>query len=359
MQIQPTAAPGFYSLLDNNGSEVDLYVSSSAAGQALLCDSIPVGHAFQDALATAVADALKSLLATDDLVKQELTSQSPDVLYILRGGLNFGLHSRLEQLVGRPCRVSFVSSARTVIDGQVLITDDAYRKIEIEEATSVVIADIAATGTTFLHALSLLADDPRFGTVRRVVAILIATQQAVSNITAGVNELRRTGKLGSDCRITIVSLEGIFSVYQGSQDLEYHLDRTDFIRKDAVLAPEFMQASIVQRVPLLERCVIYDGGTRGFFGLAHLQSLGDYWSRTCELFALDETALARHLFSKNDLAQYQTDFKEWRRRSTTWAKIDDDALMPLYRAGRSLGEGSLEPLLAQCMAHRDAINSTF
>lgn len=276
-----------------------IFVSTSAFGRRLLCDSTLVGDAFRTELRQACRQAVADLLATDAELAGALTGGAADVLTILRGGLNFGLHSVVEQATGRPCRVSFLSSQRAVRAGAAVVTSDEYRRIGLTNSSVLFIGDITATGRTVTNALTVLTDGTGPATLpQRIVLVTIGTMQAAEWIGRFVQQFGDPG--GSVPEIIVIALEGLFGVYQQMYDLALHLDLTDFIRRGGLITPEFRLASNQDPIHLLERCVIYDGGLRGFAPGDHLRDLREYWTGLVAELSARPTLIDHHLRIKND-----------------------------------------------------------
>ncbi|MFG2051691.1 hypothetical protein ACGFIW_30200 [Micromonospora sp. NPDC048935] len=297
-----------------------------------------VGAAFQDLLRRCCVEALGALLRHDASLAEALAATPADVLYILRGGLNFGLHGVLEELSGRPCRVSFLSSQRSVERGRPVVTGDDYRRFDLVGSGVLCIGDIAATGRTLDNAISLLAAAEPPLLPPRVVVVVIGTVDAVRRLDELAAQLALTNPA---TRLTVVALEGLFGLYRSSYGLAFHLDQTDFVRRDGVLAPEFRADSVHDPIALLERCVVYDGGLRGFSPAEHLRGLLDYWAALCTEFAAEPALIQQHIKVKNDFsAIVAADHADDRGGSVPAARPLDSTTV-----------------LAQCCAHRDRIKS--
>ncbi|GAB2936894.1 hypothetical protein GCM10027280_26220 [Micromonospora polyrhachis] len=334
MRLEQTGRDGFYRV--RSAAPLRLFVSSSPAGRRLLCDPTLVGTAFQATLRQACERAVTDLLQAEPSVTEALVDVLPDVLYILRGGLNFGLHEVVEQVLGRPCRVSFMSSRREVRDGRAVVTGDEYRQIDLGGASVLFVGDIAATGQTITNALTVLGGQGGDGAfASHVVIVTIGTRAAAERISTLLGE--STGAPRG--LVTMVALEGLFGVYQQEYDLALHLDQTDFIPRGGLISPEFRAASARDPVHLLERCVIYDGGLRGFAPGAHLRHLLDYWEMLCAAFAENHDLIGRHLAGKNDHLPSGVDLIE----------VDDELVS-------RLDYGSI---LGRCYAHRDRIRRAY
>ncbi|MCB0337653.1 MAG: hypothetical protein KDD62_15160 [Bdellovibrionales bacterium] len=139
-----------------------------------------------------------------------------------------------------------------------------------------------ATGTSLAYAL------------REVGRSLQAVDSQVSGIlffTIGGNKsleiLERHYEeffAGSGIPIVIVYFEGIFTVPDESTALSIKLPGTDLVRLQALMAPEFISFQKKHALYPLERCAIYDAGSRAFDVRHYLDDVLEYW-REVEKFA--------------------------------------------------------------------------
>ncbi|MER7168338.1 hypothetical protein ABT336_20015 [Micromonospora sp. NPDC000207] len=242
---------------------------------------------------------MTDLAAVDPGLADALAGTTPDVLTILRGGLNFDLPGVVEQVTGRPCRVSFLSSRRAIRAGDAVVTSDEYRRIDLAGSSVLFIGDITATGRTVTNALTVLADvvGPE-ALPPRIVLVTIGTMRAVERIDQFVRRLGQANR--SVPEVTVIALEGLFGIYEQTYGLALHLDQTDFVRRGGLITPEFTTASRLDPVSGLERCVIYDGGLRGFSPGEHLGELREYWTRLVAAFSARPALVDLHRRVKTD-----------------------------------------------------------
>ena len=110
---------------------------------------------FQTLLSHGLHSIIKSLLLSETTqVSSLLRSYPVDVLYILRGGLNFDLHRNLYDVTKTLPEVSFLSSQRIINAQGFSIQEASYQKWSIQDDALLCIGDISATATTILHALN-------------------------------------------------------------------------------------------------------------------------------------------------------------------------------------------------------------
>ncbi|TXS73707.1 phosphoribosyltransferase [Streptomyces sp. me109] len=277
--LSATGVSGLYAL-GGHPYGLDIFVSTSPFGCSLLTCPEIVGSAYQATLRRAVQMGLESLCEFKPDVRTSLFDTSADILYLLRGGLNFGTHIAVEELTGRASRVHFLSVSRDLSGAEVRIVDDAYRRIDgISAGDNLVIADIAATGSTINRAVDIIVEqweappERAASTPWQVVFVVIATAESLPMIAAAVDRLRAARAV----RASIVLLEGLFRLHDpGAVDGCGGIG-TDFVRRNGIMAPEYLAACLQTPSSLFEGCVIYDGGQRGFSPTEHFAGVAKYW----------------------------------------------------------------------------------
>jgi hypothetical protein len=81
----------------------------------------------------------------------------------------------------------------------------------------------------------------------------------------------------------VVFFEGRFTVPDINTRLSIRLTGTDLLRYKALMAPEFVESQYEQPSYPLERCIIYDAGSRAFWIPEYVDDVMDYWRQTLEL----------------------------------------------------------------------------
>ncbi|MEU0209792.1 phosphoribosyltransferase [Streptomyces canus] len=283
LSLSVTGVSGLYAL-EGHSYELDVFISTSDFGCSLLTSPEIVGSAYQSMLRRAVQVGLESLCEFKPDVRTSMSDTSVDVLYFLRGGLNFGTHVAVEELTGRPSRVHFLSVSRDLSGVEVRIVDDAYRRIDgISSGNSLVIADIAATGSTINRAIDIIVEQRESlpecaaSTPWQVVFVLIATVESLPVIAAATDKLRAAFATARPVRASVVVLEGLFRLHDpGAVDGRGGIG-TDFVRRNGIMTPDYLAACLQTPSSLFEGCVIYDGGQRGFSPADHFAAVAEYW----------------------------------------------------------------------------------
>lgn len=352
-----TGSDGYYRL--SASAPIDAAVAHTAAGSALVCESTAVGVTYQRRLAEATRSALKMAADHDPALAADLDAAVPAALYVLRGGLNFAVHDALEELTGRACEVSFVTSERAVVAGAATVRDDGYRKYSLVPGSLLVLGDIAATGRTIINTLGhLVRDHPPASLPRRIVLVVIGTATFLDHLETFLSSAEGDLLVRSGCRISVLYLEGAFALYGGEPRLPGHVPGTDFVRAGAVLTPGAWTAAFRQPLAILERCVIYDGGARGFSPRAHLGRVRTYWARLDAAIRLDPGAVGRLLCAKIGMDVHLTSYDDW--KTILRCSAPENELSSAYSAARAMWRSARNgEIAAACAAHLTEIDRRY
>ncbi|WP_456294225.1 phosphoribosyltransferase [Streptomyces mirabilis] len=353
--LSATGVSGLYAL-GGHPYELDIFVSTSPFGCSLLTCPEIVGSAYQTTLRRAVQMGLESLCEFKPDVRTSLSDTSADILYLLRGGLNFGTHVAVEELTGRPSRVHFLSVSRDLSGAEVRIVDDAYRRIDgISAGDSLVIADIAATGSTIDRAVDIIVEqweplpERAASTPWQVVFVVIATAESLPAIAAAVDRLRAALAAARAVRASVVVLEGIFRLHDpGAVDGCGGIG-TDFVRRNGIMAPEYLAACLRTPSSLFEGCVIYDGGQRGFSPAEHFAGVAEYWDgleRRMRNAGKDEQ---RQLIEASDAPVADGRAEAY---ALPWASLPAETSEPVVRAMAEFAAGVDHAKIMTAFEHR-------
>jgi len=263
--------------------EVERLLFTSPETRAICNDPLVLGTEYTDMLRQTMIRLFTALgpseVGTEDRVS---------ILHILRGGLNFGLREALAKAHGwRRHSGAFISSQRAYEEKEGwYVTEDGYRKIALVSETDWVIADVVATGVSLGHSLRRLFDMSCAARkpIRRITFITIGgarAEQIISEIDSRCREAFQDHYLGA----RVIYVEGIFGVADEAKDSALHivLPGTDLLRHPAVLAPEFVVSQAEAPSYALERCTIYDAGSRAYDIAEYLHDVRGYWEKVLTL----------------------------------------------------------------------------
>lgn len=270
--------------ITGDDSLVRRYIASTPETRSICNDPFLVGVRYTSALRHACAETLFTLQAAKrfDLVERETT-----VLHILRGGLNFGIREALaEALHWNAHSSAFISAQRARSSENPedwYITENVYNKIYLPKNAAIIFGDVVATGTSLHYALrSLLA----------LIENRTINLSAVYFLTiGGVRAEEILAEIDSVCRkqfpayqgASVIYFEGRFDVARPESKLSIKYTGTDLLRSNSLLAPEFVSSQYGSPAYPIERCTIYDAGSRAFWLEEYFHDVEDYWAKTLEL----------------------------------------------------------------------------
>jgi hypothetical protein len=266
----------WYALRGDRKTALERYVVSTAPSRDICNQPEILGVAYTEALYRAM------VLALETAPFRPLIEDNPQdrtcVIHFLRGGLNFGLRRALHAAYGFNCHSSaFLSSQRAHVDGRWQVREDMYRKLEIPADAVLVMGDVVATGVTMENGLMVIAQHALAigASLRALVFFTIGCKRAEEILEGLDRELRSLfpGYLST----VLVYLEGRFRLVDAASRLRIGIPGTDLVRFDTPLSPEFELSQADHPAYALERCVIYDAGSRSFDIPSYIDDVRGYW----------------------------------------------------------------------------------
>jgi hypothetical protein len=273
---------GLYRLgTDKNIEEI---IATTPETRAISNNPRVMGLDYTHRLRKACSKILKKLAANNLSCLEE----NQTIVYeILRGGLNFGLREALGNAFDwnrHGC--SFISAQRARDDDspeQWHIVETEYSKVYMPKTASIVIGDVVATGTSLEHAMkALVAEAQKQGTnLRSIVFFTIGGPRAGEILKEMDTMCREHFPLYE--KTTLIYLEGCFTVPRVETKLRIKVTGTDLLRLNAVMAPEFITSQYEDPCYPIQRCAIYDAGSRAFWPPEYIEDLHGYWSEVKSL----------------------------------------------------------------------------
>jgi hypothetical protein len=252
-------------------------IVSTPESRAICNDPMVMGVDYTRKLASASANALAALRANGLFTG---TETSTSVLTILRGGLNFGLREALaDAFRWNNHGTWYISAQRQLTDpasGGWEIVEDSYTKMTPHGEMDVVFGDVVATGTSLKHGLMKLSEGISRSSRYKSITFFTIGGGVSGEIVAEWRKLIEA-RQGSPLTATVVYFEGIFGVAGPQTPVTIKLDGTDLLRRDGAMAPEFIESQYESSCFPLERCTIYDAGSRAFHVPEYLSDVLDYW----------------------------------------------------------------------------------
>lgn len=267
----------------NGQCRVERFVLSTPETRAICNDPFVHGLAYTSSLSQAM-----STMAT--LFKKASVSLGEEnnavVLHILRGGLNFGLREALGRAYGWNRHASAYISSQRAHDNEKgwHITENRYQKVFIPKNADIIFGDVVATGVSLEHALLKIVDIAveQKSSIRSLTFVTIGGERA-EVILESIDALCRE-RFADYTGARVVYIEGRFDVARDNDPrMQIALGGTDLVRRDSLLTPEFVDSQTEQPSYAIERCTIYDAGSRAFQLPEYLEDVHHYWSQVKKL----------------------------------------------------------------------------
>jgi hypothetical protein len=350
-RLSATPDAAWYRVGGERQGRVERYVVTTPRTRAICNRPEVLGLAFNQHLEGAMAAALAAAPFRD------LVAGHPEervcVVNFLRGGLNFELRRALHAAYGFNRHSSaFMSSQRQRVSGRWQVQEDMYRKLDIPKDAVLLAGDVVATGVTLGHGFEVIADHvDRIGSSLRGLVLFTIGCHKAEKILEPLHERFGRAFPGYE-RTVLVYLEAKFRLVDSklAQELRVGISGTDLIRRGALLAPELELSQYDAPAHILERCGIYDAGSRAFDVPHYLADVRDYWQKVAG-FAADGWTLAEALRERWPAPEYDADRPTFRAaKRAAWSGVDDAFLDALYERQAAFRAA---PGLATAQALRD------
>ena len=290
------------------------------------------GIEFTDALSSAMTKALAT--APFRPMLDQVPSSSLCAMNFLRGSLNFDLRNALARALGSKFHVTcFMSSQRFRTEGRWQVKENMYRKIHIPEGAVLLFGDVVATGVTLDSGLEVLLQHllETGSQIRGLVFFTIGCHK-IEKYLLKYDELFRQHFPKYE-ESHVVYFEGKMRMVDSHTKLVIGIPGTDLIKLDALISPELEMAQYRDVAPVLERCVIYDAGSRSFDVREYLEDVVSYWEQVRGLgkrgYTLREALKER--WPETEYASLEL-LKEV--KSKTWPGVPESDIEALYQAYR-------------------------
>lgn len=301
----PTCA--IHRIDDQSPARIHRLIASTPETRAIANDPLVMGVDYTRRLKKACTRILGTLNSCGLICLEE---RETIVYDILRGGLNFGLREALADAFAwnrHGCSVISAQRARTDDDPeQWHIVETEYSKVYMPQTASIVIGDVVATGTSLEHAMkALVAEAKRQGTALRSIVFFTYGGPRAEAILEATDAMCRN-LFPTYEGTTLVYLEGRFVVPTEETPLSVKITGTDLLRTGALMAPEFLESQYEDPSYPIQRCTIYDAGSRAFWTPEYIEDLTHYWGETLALAekGMDFKALLAERFPELDAARF-------------------------------------------------------
>jgi hypothetical protein len=263
---------------DEKFSYIDRYIVSTPESRLICNDPFIVGNQYTRLLRKACTSVFTHLA---DIQKINIKEYETIVFHILRGGLNFGLREALADAYGWNCHGSAFISAQRARNSKNSedwhIIESHYKKIYTPKIVTAVFGDVVATGTSLKHAVNeLISAVKEQGAQLRSFLFFTIGGKKAEEIICEADKLCRD-LFPEYHKSSVVYLEGRFEVANKNTPLFTKITGTDLIRRHSLMTPEFIKSQYEKPSYPLERCTIYDAGSRAFWVPEYMEDVLEYW----------------------------------------------------------------------------------
>ena len=283
----------WYRLVGDWQGRVERYVVSTPWSRQICNQPEVLGVDYTSGLCNAMGAALRNAPFAPSI--RNHPEHKVCVVNFLRGGLNFDLRRALHDSYGFNRHSSaFMSSQRKRVEGRWYVQENMYRKLDIPKDAILLMGDVVATGVTMDNGLQVISEHVwNIGSsLRSVVFFTIGCHKSEKILEAMDTRLRQHFPQYEST--ILVYLEAKFRLVDSKTELRIAIPGTDLIRKNALLAPEFEASQYDALAWPLERCAIYDAGSRAFDIPTYVDDVAEYWNETLH-FAKEGLTLAEVL----------------------------------------------------------------
>lgn len=284
IEISKQAAGSLYEITGGSEPLVRRFILTTPETRSICNNPRVLGIDYTRKLQKGCEFALRNLV---DYASLQLIEKETIVYNILRGGLNFGLRDSLADAFNWNAHSSsFISAQRRRCASnpeEWEIVEGDYHKLYLNPVSSIVFGDVVATGTSLEHGVEILIDEvKKSGTaIRNLVFFTIGGEKTEEILSQYASRIKDISPMFEG--IYIVYIEGRFVVPTDETPIHTKITGTDLIKRDALMAPEFIESQYENPAFPLERCTIYDAGSRAFLVPEYAEDLLDYWKEVKSL----------------------------------------------------------------------------
>jgi hypoxanthine-guanine phosphoribosyltransferase len=273
-----------YRINEDKSSNLNRYIISTPQTRSICNDPTVFGVDYTRRLQKACTNVLKGM-AQHNLI--DFMEHEAIVFNILRGGLNFALREAIADAFNWNCHgSSFISAQRArqsenSEDWHIIESD--YRKVYVPKTAGIIIGDVVATGTSLEHAVKALVREvqQQDAEIKSILFFTIGGPRTEEILEETDRVCRR--KFPSYKGASLCYIEGRFSVPTPETPLSVKITGTDLLRRNALMPDEFIQSQYEDPAHPLQRCTIYDAGSRAFWTPEYFEDVIDYWQQNLRL----------------------------------------------------------------------------
>lgn len=320
-----------YKIKGPYADHIKRYVFTTPETREIINETTLTGYKFTSNLTTGLTKLLRDFPFPESM--GDILETDCNVFNFLRGGLNFNLNSALYNAWEfNNVSSSFMTSQRAKDkDGRWYIKDDQYQKFNFEKDAVIFCGDIVATGSTV---------DNGFERIFKLAKNLGHPIRNLVFFTFGCHKIEKIleryhllfKKQFKRYRDTyLFYIEGKFKLADFNTDLHIKIQGTDLLRYPALMAPELEFSQHNELHSALERCIIYDGGTRKFEVQEYFKDVSEYWRELRDLARKRGWTYKKALLERWPEEDYDLSFQDFaREKRKLWSDIDDSYLQKIY-----------------------------
>lgn len=280
--VSRSPSSSWYRLLGEHQGKVQRWVASTPETVDIANHSEICGIDFSTSLSRGMSAALGSAPFVPFL--KSVGSNQLCIMNFLRGSLNFDLRTALATALDSKYHATcFMSSQRYRREGRWHIKEDMYRKIKIPEGAVILVGDVVATGVTVDNGLQVIRDylEKHKTSIRGLIFFTIGCHK-LEKILEKYHE-QFISMFPKYEATHLVYLEAKFRLVVTGTRLLIAIPGTDLIKQQALLSPELELSQYGSVSAVLERCAIYDAGSRAFDVYEYLDDVVEYWEQVRRL----------------------------------------------------------------------------
>jgi len=329
-KVNASPTISFYRISGDYAGKIKRYIVSTKQSR-LICNKPELlGCKYTQAMEAAVR------LTLEHLPEKESLLMDPEerfcVFHYLRGGLNFGIRSALNKAYGFNRHASaFMTSQRAKENERWFIKENQYRKLKVPDQATLLIGDVVATGTTITQGFDIFYKFLQENKlkIKNLIFFTIGCHKLEKVLEEFDTKLRQLNP--SYQETIIIYFEGKFKLVDSKTSFKIQLPGTDLVRTPALVAPEFALSQYEHVSHPLERCTIYDAGSRSFDIPEYLEDVKGYWEKVGKLaeqgFTLYDAL--RERWPEQGWESYEH-FAEHKKKE--WRGVDEAFLKTLHEA---------------------------
>jgi hypothetical protein len=319
----------WYRLCGNWQGEVNRWIASTPETIAICNDPEIAGVDYTNKMRTAMVSTLASSPFRPFL--ESVPSSRLCIMNFLRGGLNFDLRGALYDALGSSYHATcFMSSQRKRKDGRWTVKEDMYRKMKIPQGAILLVGDVVATGVTVENGFRVIEQYlvERKTPIRGIVFYTIGCHK-LEKILEGVHA-RFKAHFPDDYQEThAIYLEGKFRLVDSATRLMIAIQGTDLVKFNSMLSPEYEASQFDNLFAPLERCTIYDAGSRAFDVTEYFNDVFQYWEQV-QVLARRGYTLKEALKERWQETEYVTRERFLEAANSWWHGLSEEYLDQLY-----------------------------